>query len=69
MKPDYAGLLSKKFSSFHEESVTDAEENPAVAPSNNDLKEISSRPNQDESKSEEEDEEGSVPSLARGRKL
>ena len=70
VKPDYAGLLSKKFSSFLEESVTDGEDNQAVAATNNDLKEISSRPNQDESKSEEdEDEEGSVPSLARGRKL
>ena len=50
--------------------MTEAEENLAVAPTNNDLKEISSRPNQDESKSDgDEDEEGSVPSLARGRKL
>ena len=71
VKPDYAGLLSKKFTSFlEEEAACEPEENQAAVATNNDKKEISGRPNQDESKSDEdEDEEGSVPSLARGRKL
>ena len=70
VKPDYAGLLSKKFSSFMEETAAEPEENQAVIATNNDKKEISGKQNQDESKSDEdEDEEGSVPSLARGRKL
>jgi len=70
VKPDYAGLLSKKFSSFLEEAVSEAEENQVVIATNSEKKENSNVPNHDESKSDEdEDEEGSVPSLARGRKL
>ena len=70
VKPDYAGLLSKKFSSFLGEAVSEAEENQVVIATNSEKKENSNVPNHDESKSDEdEDEEGSVPSLARGRKL
>lgn len=73
VKPDYASLLSKKFSSFHDEVITKTEED------NHEAEEITprdenpadcNRSNPEEmSKSDDDDEDSSVPSLARGRKL
>ena len=67
VKPDYAGLLSKKFSSFLEE-ISECEEHPGAvreAPENANIV----KANDEENHSDEEDDTSSVPSLARGRKL
>lgn len=70
VKPDFAGLLSKKFSSFNDEIAQDVDTMQLVEEIQpNDKNEEGKESVPDASKSESEDEESSVPSLARGRKL
>lgn len=73
VKPDYASLLSKKFSSFLEAEALEPEEQPVVATDQDKQKDsdqkATKKTNQDDAASNSDEEEDSVPSLARGRKL